>query len=208
MEPHVTQVYVLTWATCLSLSLVFAARDQGDAGLFRRPYFRFMTAPWKLSTLAVAMAMLVAASPYAGDPTWDAVDSVLMSATVYWLAPWSVAILVRDLRSRRWGVRAFAAIVLLFSPSWVFDVYVLCRHGEYPATWAGNLAFAGLFAAAGGLFWNLGWRAGEPSALSFAWSEWPPVERTPFRRVALWAVLVALPVAATVVAVVWNQLAR
>jgi hypothetical protein len=54
--------------------------------------------PWKLATLGVGIALLVAGSFYTPAPDWDIPISLIMAAFAYLTAPWSL----RTLLERKW----------------------------------------------------------------------------------------------------------
>lgn len=50
--------------------------------------------PWKLSTLALGIALLVFGSFYPGAPDWDIPISFIMAILAYLTAPWSVRVIL------------------------------------------------------------------------------------------------------------------
>lgn len=59
-----------------------------------REYLR----PWKLTTLALGIALLIAGSRYFPAPDWDVPISFIMALFAYLTAPWSMRVIVQ----RRW----------------------------------------------------------------------------------------------------------
>jgi hypothetical protein len=56
--------------------------------------------PWKLATLAIGIALLVAGSFYYEAPDWDIPISFIMALLAYLTAPWSLRVMVE--RQWRW----------------------------------------------------------------------------------------------------------
>ena len=54
--------------------------------------------PWKLATLAIGVALLIAGAFWYEAPDWDIPISVIMAILTYLTAPWSLRVLVE----RRW----------------------------------------------------------------------------------------------------------
>ncbi|HEY6094871.1 MAG TPA: hypothetical protein VIU93_07955 [Gallionellaceae bacterium] len=54
--------------------------------------------PWKLTTLAIGIALLIAGSFYYQAPDWDIPISFIMTILAYLTAPWSLRVLLE----RRW----------------------------------------------------------------------------------------------------------
>lgn len=54
--------------------------------------------PWKLATLAIGVALLIAGSYYTPAPDWDIPISLIMALLAYVTAPWSLHVIVE----RRW----------------------------------------------------------------------------------------------------------
>lgn len=71
-------------------------------GLALKEYAR----PWKLGTLAIGIALLIAGAYYYEAPDWDIPISFIMAILAYLTAPWSLRVIVE----RRW--RAFPAMLL------------------------------------------------------------------------------------------------
>jgi len=202
------RVYLMSWTAAVLAASAAAIVRRRDVALVAPQYVRFLLRPWKVATFAAATALVVAAGPYSGDPTWDLRDSLLISALVFVVAPWSVGTLYRDLAARAFGVRTFVAFVALWTPCWAYDAYILGRDGAYPATWANNLGLSGPITILAGLFWNLGRYDDQPSMFAFRRREWPAAEPSQFRSIAGLAVLVAAPVVVAIGAFVALHLRR
>ena len=76
--------------------------------------------PWKLITLAIGIAILIAGSFYYVAPDWDIAISLIMAVLTYLTAPFSVRVLVE----RKW--RLFP--VMLFATWFTVD-------GSYSLYW-------------------------------------------------------------------------
>ena len=72
-----------------------------DSALSLRRYLHHLLVPWKLIGFAGATALVTLAAPYGHDRTWDTTDSLLISALVFAVGPWSVATFYRDVVGRR-----------------------------------------------------------------------------------------------------------
>lgn len=203
---QLTTSYLTAWPLLLGAAVVLVARDPGRYALTRPCYWRFLFEWWKFASFLLAMLLIAVAAPYSGDPTWDLTDSVLISIAVYLTAPWCIGAAYREVVARRVGSVLFVAVVLFFVPCWTYDTYILWRNGHYPATWLSNLALSGGVCLLAGLFWNLGWRAGESSLFTFRWHDWPPAARTPFRKVLVFAITLSLPVVVLVGVFVYDYL--
>ena len=84
-------------------------------------YLRLLASPWRLSTLAVGVALLIAGSYYFDAPDWDVPVSLLMAGSTYLSAGWSMRVVL----DRRW--RWWPAMVLF---TW------LSVDGLYAAYWS------------------------------------------------------------------------
>ncbi len=196
MPDGLVRPYVAAWLTASVVALVLVARSPSTFAITRRAYWRFLLAPWRVATGAIATAFLVLAAPYAGDPTWDAWVGLLMGVPTFITAPWSVGALWRVARGRLPISQAWvAACAWMLSASWGYDLYNLLRHGAYPASWAANLAASSVLYAAAGLCWNLTFVDGVGVTFAFLRDDWPAVaesHRGTARLAAYVAVFVAL----------------
>lgn len=59
-----------------------------------REYFR----PWKLGTLAIGLALLVAGAFHFNQPDWDVGISFVMGLLAYFTAPWAIHVI----KAMRW----------------------------------------------------------------------------------------------------------
>ncbi len=57
--------------------------------------------PWKLSTLAIGLALLIAGRYYYQAPDWDIPISLIMAAVAYLSASWSMHVMV-ERQWRKW----------------------------------------------------------------------------------------------------------
>ncbi len=198
--------YAISCLACLCVAAVLIALRPQDFELFTHRYWRFLSRPWKLVTFAIATVVITAAAPYSGDPTWDRVDSVLISVAVFITAPWAVGAVYRAATVHKSGLRFFVAATVFFLPCWTYDAYILFRDGVYPPTWLSNLGLSGPICLLAGMFWNLDRHASESSMFTFRWAEWPPEQSGGFRSVAAVGALIAIPVVIAVAAFVVSYL--
>ena len=185
---------MIIWASATLISVLFLYQNRSRWSLASQTYWKFLFEPWKFITFLCALLTITLAAPYSGDHTWDTTDSIVISILTYALAPWSVAALFRHLREKEFGKETFTALSLFWVPCWVYDLYILLRDGLYPPTWSSNLVLSGGITVCAGLFWNLYWS--EKTGLTFAFmlKQWPPIEKTPFRRVFWLCCVIGLPV--------------
>ncbi|HEX7055351.1 MAG TPA: hypothetical protein VF211_15615 [Burkholderiales bacterium] len=100
-----------------------------------REYLR----PWKLATLALGVALLVAGAYYYEAPDWDVPISLIMAALAYLTAPWSVRVLLE----RRWRHLPLALLATWFTVDGCYWLYwrfqdpvalALMRDANFPAS--------------------------------------------------------------------------
>lgn len=178
--------YIAAWSAACFLALIICLRDRPAFAFMRGGYWRYLGAPWKLATFAIAGAGITLIAPHTGDPTWDHVDAALMSLLTYLTAPWAVGAIYLALRGRLPLKCAYvAACAWMFSASWCYDIYLVWRDGEYPITWLPNIGASSTLYVAAGLLWNLEWRAGRGVVFGFMLDGWPELapDRSGLRRV-------------------------
>jgi len=150
-------------------------RHRREYTLFSPEYRRFLSVPWKLLTFAVAGSVITFVAPFSGDPTWDYVDGSVMSVLTFATAPWVVGTLYRAYRGKEglWHVYV-ALVVMMFSASWSYDLWILIRDGIYPPSWLPNIPISVCIYISAGLLWSLehGPRGG---SYSFTYDRWPNV---------------------------------
>ncbi len=189
------QIYLCAWIACCLLAGVLVLVRPGEYSFLRPAYWRNLFKPWKVTTFLIAAAGNTLVAPYSGDPTWDYVDSIVMSCLVYATAPWSVGTIYRAITGKGCWRAAYVAVCLwLFSASWFYDAWMLYRNGGYPCTWWPNLNISSTIYFIAGLLWNLDHAAGKGVGLAFQRDTWPSPEAAPFMRIA-W---IALPLMALV----------
>ena len=75
--------------------------------------------PWKLTTLAFGVALLIAGSFYYEAPDWDIPISLIMAAFAYLTAPWSLRVIVE----RKWKLfpaMLFATWITVDGSYWLY----------------------------------------------------------------------------------------
>jgi hypothetical protein len=178
--------YIAAWSAACLLALIVYLRDVPAFAFSHRSYWRYLGAPWKLATFAVASLGITLIAPYTGDPTWDYVDAPLMSVLTFVTAPWVVGILYLAVRRRAPLKQAYvAACAWMFSASWCYDIYLVWRDGVYPITWLPNIGASSTLYVAAGLLWNLEWRSGRGVVFGFMLDGWPalPPDQSGLRRI-------------------------
>jgi len=78
--------------------------------------------PWKLCTLAIGIALLIAGSFYYEAPDWDVPISLIMAAFAYLTAPWSLRVIV-ERRWRQWPAMLFATWFTVDGCYWLYWRY-------------------------------------------------------------------------------------
>ena len=168
------KIYMACWGTALLVGAVVFVIKRKSILPTCPGYFKFLAMPWKVVTFVIAATGMTVIAPYTGDPTWDYVDALFMSALTYLTAPWSVGILYRAIRKQAgWGEAYIAACLWLFSASWSYDLYIVLRDGIYPPTWESNLYLSSILYLLAGLFWNLDWSKEHGLHFAFMQDSWP-----------------------------------
>ena len=75
--------------------------------------------PWKLGTLAIGIALLVAGSYLQPAPDWDIPISLIMALFAYLAAPWSLHVIV-ERRWRWWPAMLFATWFTVDGCYWIY----------------------------------------------------------------------------------------
>lgn len=75
--------------------------------------------PWKLFSLAVGVALLIAGSFYEQAPDWDIPISLIMAALAYLTAPWSMRVLM-ERKWRQWPAMLFATWFTVDGCYWIY----------------------------------------------------------------------------------------
>ena len=151
-------------------------------------YLKFLTTSWKLITFGIAAIGMTVIAPYTGDPTWDYVDAMFMSALTFLIAPWAVGMLYRAILIKQadWGKAYIAACLWLFSASWSYDLYIVLRDGIYPLTWLANLYLSSILYLLAGMLWNLDWTSGRGLHFAFIKDNWFEPNPNPVFIKLLW----------------------
>lgn len=192
--------YIAAWSVACLGALGLFLHNPATFAIGRRSYWHFLGEQWKLATFIAGAALITLVAPYTGDPTWDYVDGLFMSVLCFTTAPWVVATLFFTVRRRSSWTEAYVALCTwLFSASWSYDIYLVYRDGDYPATWFANLFASSVIYLAAGLFWNLEWQRGRGVIFSFMRDGWPsrPAESA-FARLLGYAVIFAIPAVAAI----------
>lgn len=72
--------------------------------------------PWKLSTLVIGIAILIAGAKIEQQPDWDIGISILMALLTYMTAPWALRVFIE----RRWLMMPVALLAGWFSVDLVY----------------------------------------------------------------------------------------
>jgi len=95
--------------------------------------------PWKLLSLAIGIALLVAGSFYDPAPDWDVPISLIMAILAYLTAPWCLRVLLE----RRWRLLQTALFATWFTVDGCYWLYwhfkdsralELMRDANFPAS--------------------------------------------------------------------------
>jgi hypothetical protein len=82
-------------------------------------YTQELLRPWKLCTLAIGIALLIAGSFYYQAPDWDIPISLIMATLAYLTAPWSLRVLMQ----RRWRLLPWALLATWFTVDGCYWIY-------------------------------------------------------------------------------------
>lgn len=192
--------YLAVYTLACALAAILMIRERKTLVLFRPEYRKFITSKWKLLTFAVAALSMIVMAPYTGDPTWDYFDASFMSILTFLTAPWAVGTLYLALRRRARPVHVYiAACVWMLSVSWLYDVYIILKHGYYPPTWLPNIILSSILYFAAGLMWSLQGKEGRGVIFGFMEPDWPnPDHELGFRQVMWFALPIMLLVTAMI----------
>lgn len=198
--------YIAAWAAACAAAAALVLRSPERYAITHRRYWRFLLQPWKIVTFLIAAAGITVIAPYTGDPTWDYADAIFMSVLTFASAPWSVGVLYRAGRRMAGAAQAYVALcAMLFSASWSYDLYLLFRDGDYPATWWSNMAASSILYLLAGMLWNLESREGRGVIFGFFESDWPnPEGGGGFSRLVWFALPIMALVAALILPFLWG----
>jgi hypothetical protein len=99
------------------------------------------TRPWKVSSLLLGMALLVAGSFFYQAPDWDIPISFIMALLAYFTAPWSMRVFLE----RKWKLWPLALFAIWFTVDGCCAIYwhyknpvalELMRAANFPASLA------------------------------------------------------------------------
>ena len=195
---YLMAAYTAGWVLCTLLACLHLWVRRRDYAAAYRGYLRFLFAPWKLLTFAVATVGITVVAPYTGDPTWDYVDAPMMALLTFLTAPWAVGVAYRARRTPL-PHSLVAASLWMLSASWCYDGYQLLLHGFYPVTWIPNIFATSVLYISAGLMWNIDIRPQRGATFAFLEPEWmmPPAREatlkillgaSPFMLLAAWSI--------------------
>jgi hypothetical protein len=75
--------------------------------------------PWKLFSLSVGVALLIAGSYYYEAPDWDIPISLIMATLTYLTAPWSMRVIL-ERRWTKWPVMLLATWFTVDGSYWLY----------------------------------------------------------------------------------------
>lgn len=168
------EIYIICWASACLVALFLFIKEREAIALARAEYWRFMCKPWRLATFIAACSGMVVIAPYTGDPTWDYFDAFFMSTLTYLTSPWAIgAIYIAGKRKLKLSHAFIAFCAWMFSASWLYDIYLVWRDGDYPITWFSNIFASSVLYIAAGLFWSLDRIRGRGVTFAFLEDNWP-----------------------------------
>jgi len=181
--------YITLWGTACAIAAGLVVRSPHAFSFLHTNYRRFLSQAWKVVTFVLAAAGMTIIAPYTGDPTWDYYDALFMSFLTFASAPWAIGTIYQACARALPLRQAYVALCLwLFSASWSYDLYLLFRDGQYPATWHENLVASSVLYVSAGLLWNLDWRSGRGATFGFLEEDWPqPLSDATFSKIAWYA---------------------
>jgi hypothetical protein len=184
------KIYLVSYSAACVIAVALIIRERHSLILLQPEYRRYLFSRWKLVTFAIAAISMTVMAPYTGDPTWDYVDASFMSILAFLTAPWAIGTLFLATRRQVSLTHTYIAICAwMFSASWSYDVYILLKHGYYPATWAPNIVLSSILYFAAGLMWNLQKKAGRGVIFGFMAPGWPDSEHELGFRQVMWFAL-------------------
>lgn len=167
-------VYMVAWGLACLLSILLYLKERETYSITKSSYWRFICKPWKLITFFCAATGMTVIAPYTGDPTWDYFDALFMAVLTFLSAPWAVGALYKTVRRQLPWRQGYVAVCLwMFSASWSYDLYLVCRDGYYPVTWDANILLSSILYLSAGLLWNLEWRPERGVTFGFLEGDWP-----------------------------------
>lgn len=198
------KIYMIAWGLACLLSVILYLREREAYSITKSSYWRFICRPWKLVTFFVATTGMTVIAPYTGDPTWDYCDALFMAVLTFLSAPWAVGTLYKAIsRQLPWRQGYVAVCLWMFSASWSYDLYLVCRDGYYPATWDANILLSSILYVSAGLLWNLEWRPKRGVIFGFLEGDWPnPSAHGSFSKILWFALPFMILVAILVVSFV------
>jgi hypothetical protein len=192
--------YLAVYTLASVVAVILMIRERKTLVLFRPDYRNFMASKWKLLTFAIAALSMIVMAPYTGDPTWDYFDASFMSILTFLTAPWAVGTLYLALKRRARPVHVYIAVcVWMLSVSWLYDVYIIIKHGYYPPTWLPNIILSSILYFLAGIMWNLQRKEGRGVVFGFMEPDWPNPNRELGFRQVMWF---ALPIMLLVTAII------
>lgn len=119
---------------------------EADNHIMLKEYIR----PWKLFTLAIGIALLIAGSYYFDSPDWDIPVSVIMALLAYLTAPWCL----RAIAELKWKLWPAVLLAAWFSVDGSYTLYWRFKNPAVLELMHGAIFFASLPAyALCGLVW-------------------------------------------------------
>ena len=108
-----------------------------------KEYFR----PWKLGSLAIGLALLIAGAYYFKQPDWDAGISLIMGILTYITAPWAL----RTVKALKWKLFPLAILAYWVSVdgSYMFYNAYMGHPVSVELRWANFLASSLLYLLCG-----------------------------------------------------------
>jgi len=195
-ENLVVGIYLPFWIICLAIAVVLAILRRDEIGYFDLDYWKYIAQPWKVVMFFIAGAGVTILAPHSGDPTWDYVDSIVMSVLTYTTAPWSVGIIYRWYKKKASFTQVYVAVcIAMLSASWFYDLYMYFVLGFYPPTWWSNIPLSlGMYVLAG-FMWNLIKHPKDGIEFGFSYDDWFQ-QSSSFKDVFVYVLLFSFLVAA------------
>lgn len=186
--------YFAAWLIILTVAVLISIKNRSVHEIFHRNYWQFLFEPWKVTTFLIATFFITIVAPYSGDPTWDYADSIIISILTYVFAPWTVGIVYRAFKYKKFNSKLFTATVFFFIPCWAYDAYIFLKEGYYPITWLTNVIISSGIVLAAGLYWNLCWLKEKGTEFAFRLKDWPQRSRSPVKKMLVPMLILMFPV--------------
>lgn len=175
MQNQIITYYYISWIILTSIWLILLITKRKKILLFTRGYVNFILKKLKIIIFLTAFLLLTIIANLWLDPTWDNIETIIMSLLTYFTAPYSIWTIYRYIKWLNKNFYEFyiSIILLFFSSAWFYDIYVyLFILWEYPLTAFSNLFLSPFFYILAWMIWSLDYSKKDWVILIFSKTEW------------------------------------